>query len=111
MLDLPDLAQQLFAREHATWIGHQRSEKLELERAQREQLVIAAYLVRDGIEREGPGSEPRNRRRCSLSRGRTLADAARQRAHAKHDLLDVEWLDYVVIRAGFETDDAILART
>src|SRR3954470_13546866 len=89
----PHLVEQLLARDDEALVAHQVLEQLELALGELDLPVGAAHLVRIGVE--GQVAHPQRRHAA----GRP---AAQQRAQAGEQLLALERLDEVVVRADVQ---------
>src|SRR3954447_3376883 len=97
----PHLVEQLLARDDQTLVAHQVLEQLELALRQLDLAVAARHLVGVGVERQVAHAQ-----RGHAARG----PAPQQRAHAGEQLLALERLDQVVVRADVQPFDARLQR-
>src|SRR3954447_7109832 len=95
----PDLVEQPLARDDDALVAHQVLEQLELALGELDVALAAADLVRVRVERE----IARGQRGGAARRA-----AAQQGAHPGEELLALERLDQVVVRAGVQPLDARL---
>src|SRR4051794_33062163 len=97
----PDLVEQLLARDHQPLVAHEVLEQLELPLRQVDPAVAARHLVRVRVEHQVAGAQRRH------AAGRP---APKQRAQAREQLLALERLDEVVVRAHVEAGDPRVER-
>src|SRR3954454_8457836 len=97
----PHLVEQLLARDDQALVAHEVLEQLELALRELDPPVAARDLVGVRVEHEVADAQRRHAARRA---------AAQQRAHAGQQLLALEGLDQVVVRADVEPLDARLQR-
>src|SRR5215218_1237128 len=93
----PDLVEQLLARDHQPLVAHQVLEQLELALRELDRALAAMHLVRVRVEGQVPDAQ----------RGHAARrPPPQQRAQPREQLLPLERLDEVVVRADVEALDA-----
>src|SRR5215207_8726792 len=97
----PDLVEELLAGDHQALVAHEVLEQLELALRELHPALAAVHLVRVRVQREVPDAQRRH------AAGRA---AAQERAHAGQQLLALERLDEVVVRADVEALHARVER-
>lgn len=101
-LPSPHLAQQVVAPEDAARVPEQEGEQVELAGGERQHDAGLMDLARAEVEHE----RPRDERRLGHGLGHSAAEDG---AHAEHQLARREGLGEVVVGAGVEAVDAVLA--
>ena len=94
----PHLLEQDLTGEDLARLARQGDQEVELERGQRDQLVVAGDLVRGHVDDDVGDRE---------QLGRLVLGPAQPCPHASDELLRLERLDDVVVGAGFEAENHV----
>jgi hypothetical protein len=105
VLVTPDVAQQLLSTQGALRIAHEVHEQIERGRSQLESPLAAERLARVEVRAHVAVHQG-----AAARAGRVERLTAQLRAHPRQELVDVERLHQVVIRARVEPRDAIAER-